>query len=103
LTQLGIAAALALCAGGASAATPAEQQAIVQTGTGGPEVMKLQTVPVLAPGAGQVLVRVYAAAVNPTDWKARAGAAGYSSPAPVTIPGGDVTRCSPSSPARPHR
>ncbi|MFT3906480.1 MAG: NADP-dependent oxidoreductase [Steroidobacteraceae bacterium] len=69
-------ALLAAALGGsmvAAAATPAEQQAIVQTGNGGPEVLKLQTVPVLAPGAGEVLIRVYAASVNPIDWKIRQG------------------------------
>jgi NADPH:quinone reductase-like Zn-dependent oxidoreductase len=68
---------LALLAAGAMAAThpiqaaeavPAQQQAVVQTGTGGPETLKLQTIPVLQPGPGQVLVRVRAAALNPTDW-----------------------------------
>jgi len=54
-------------------AVPAEQQAIVQTGTGGPEVLQLETVPVLEPGPGQVLIRAYAAAVNPIDWKLRQG------------------------------
>ncbi len=76
--------------GAASAATPREQKAIVQTGTGGVEVMKLQTVPVLEPGDGQVLIRVYAASVNPTDWKTRAGEPGYAAAAAVVIPGGDV-------------
>jgi NADPH:quinone reductase-like Zn-dependent oxidoreductase len=42
-------------------------------GYGGPEVMRLDEVPVPVPGAGQVLVRVRAAAVNPIDWKMRAG------------------------------
>lgn len=78
------------CIGMAAAATPKEQKAIVQNGSGGPEVLKLQTVPVLEPAADQVLIRVYAAAVNPTDWKSRAGAAGYTAPTAAVIPGGDV-------------
>jgi NADPH:quinone reductase-like Zn-dependent oxidoreductase len=71
-------------------ATPREQKAIVQAGTGGAKVLQLQTVPVLEPGENQVLIRVYAAAVNPTDWKSRAGTPGYTAAAPVVIPGGDV-------------
>lgn len=71
------------------AATPREQQAIVQNGNGGPEVLTLQTVPVPEPAAGQVLIRVYAAAVNPADWKTRAGMPG-AAPARAAIPGGDV-------------
>ena len=76
-----LAALLSACVGVAFGATPKEQKAIVQTGTGGPEVLKLQTVPVLEPGAGQVLIKVYAAGVNPVDWKMRAGGPGYE-PAP---------------------
>lgn len=86
-----------LCGAGlALAATPKEQQAIVQAGTGGPEVLQLQTVPVLEPGPDQVLIRVYAAAVNPVDWKMRQGTGGPRPPvglpvAPATrIPGLDV-------------
>jgi len=40
---------------------------------GGPEVLKLENVPRPEPGAGQVLVRVHAAGVNPADWKLREG------------------------------
>ena len=81
---------LGACIGIGFAATPKEQKAIVQTGTGGPEVLKSQTVPVLEPGEGQVLIRVYTAAVNPTDWKTRAGAPGYTGTTGMIIPGGDV-------------
>ena len=83
--------------GVAAAATPAVQQAIVQTGNGGPEVLTLQSVPVLQPGDHQVLIRVYAAAVNPTDWKMRIGPAPGAPPPPADaatptrrIPGLDV-------------
>ena len=40
---------------------------------GGPEVLVLEETPRPQPGAGQVLVRVLAAGVNPADWKMRAG------------------------------
>lgn len=67
---------LAACATAPVAVTPKEQKAIVLTANGGPEVLKLQTVPVLEPGKDQVLIKVYAAAVNPVDWKMRQGMAG---------------------------
>jgi len=72
------------------AATPATQQAIVQVAYGGPEVLHTQTVPVLKPGPNQVLIRIYAAGLNPTDWYMRRDEPGYTTvPVPV-IPGGDV-------------
>ena len=40
---------------------------------GGPEVLKLEDVPDLKPGAGQVLVRIHAAGVNPVEVYMRAG------------------------------
>ena len=41
---------------------------------GGPELMQLDDAPVPACGAGDLLVRVVAAGVNPIDWKMRSGA-----------------------------
>jgi NADPH:quinone reductase-like Zn-dependent oxidoreductase len=67
------AAVLATSIGLALAATPKEQKAVVQNGSGGVEVMKYQTIPVLEPGKDQVLIKVYAASVNPVDWKMRVG------------------------------
>jgi NADPH:quinone reductase-like Zn-dependent oxidoreductase len=40
---------------------------------GEPDVFRIETVPVPPPAAGEVLVRVEAAGVNPVDWKARRG------------------------------
>jgi NADPH:quinone reductase-like Zn-dependent oxidoreductase len=76
----------ALSAGPASAALPTTQQAIVQTGHGGPEVLQLQSVPVLAPRHGEVLLQVFAAAINPADWKSREAGSGGA----ALIPGFDV-------------
>ncbi len=38
---------------------------------GGPDTMQLEELPTPEPRAGEALVRVYAAAVNPVDWKIR--------------------------------
>src|SRR5437588_2608818 len=40
---------------------------------GGPEQLKLEEKPRPEPQTGEVLVRVYAAGVNPIDWKIRQG------------------------------
>jgi NADPH2:quinone reductase len=55
---------------------------------GPPEVMKITEVPTPRPGAGQVLVNVKAAGVNPADTYMRAGAYAIKPPLPYT-PGSD--------------
>ncbi|HZQ61952.1 MAG TPA: NAD(P)-dependent alcohol dehydrogenase [Casimicrobiaceae bacterium] len=40
---------------------------------GGPEVLRVETMPELTPGAGEAKVRVQAVGLNPLDWKLRAG------------------------------
>jgi NADPH:quinone reductase-like Zn-dependent oxidoreductase len=63
-------------------------KAIVMTGIGGPEVLALQEVDRPSPQAGQILVRVKAAGVNPIDYKLRkTGAMGFG---PGRILGFDV-------------
>ncbi|WP_413760752.1 NADP-dependent oxidoreductase [Streptomyces sp. MMBL 11-3] len=63
---------------------------------GGPEVLRLDEVPVPEPGPGEVLVRVHAVGVNPPDWYLRGGLTtmpGETEPGvslPV-IPGTDVS------------
>jgi NADPH:quinone reductase-like Zn-dependent oxidoreductase len=51
---------------------------------GGPEVLQLKTLPLPVPGAGEVLVKVRFAGVNPIDWKLRSGA--YHEYMPLTFP-----------------
>ena len=55
---------------------------------GGPEVMRLEEVPDLHPGPGQVVVRVKAAGVNPVDVYMRSGMYPRRPPLPYT-PGSD--------------
>jgi NADPH:quinone reductase-like Zn-dependent oxidoreductase len=62
-------------------------KAVVVTRFGGPEALRLETVPRPRPQPGDLLVRVEAAAVNPIDWKLREGLRG-DMPMPF-IPGGD--------------
>jgi len=54
---------------------------------GGPELMQLVEAPVPVCGAGDLLVRVVAAGVNPIDWKMRSGAMAAQMPKsfPITI------------------
>jgi NADPH:quinone reductase-like Zn-dependent oxidoreductase len=40
---------------------------------GGPDVLRIEDLPIPAPGPGEVLIRVEAASVNPVDYKIRSG------------------------------
>jgi len=51
----------------------AEITAIRFSDYGGPEVLSAERIPAPQPAAGEVLVDVHAASVNPIDWKVRAG------------------------------
>ena len=55
---------------------------------GGPEVLKLEEIATPRPAAGQVLVRIHAAGVNPYDTYMRAGTYAIKPPLPYT-PGSD--------------
>ena len=63
-------------------------KAIVVHEFGGPEVLRLEEVPTPRPMAGQVLVRIRAAGVNPYDTYMRNGVYAIKPPLPYT-PGSD--------------
>jgi NADPH2:quinone reductase len=63
-------------------------KAIVVHEFGGPEILKLEEIPTPKPAAGQVLVRIHAAGVNPYDTYMRAGTYAIKPPLPYT-PGSD--------------
>src|SRR5687768_6144746 len=64
-------------------------EAIVVREFGPAEVMKLEDVPIPAPGPGQVVVRVKAVGVNPVDTYIRTGTYARKPTLPYT-PGSDV-------------
>ncbi|WP_325097840.1 NADP-dependent oxidoreductase [Nocardia gipuzkoensis] len=68
----------------------ATMRAISQRTLGGPEVLTEVQLPRPVPGPGQILVRVRAAGLNPTDWRHRA-TAGLFLPAPPFVLGWDVS------------
>lgn len=67
----------------------ATMRAISQDELGGPEVLHEVELPVPKPGPSQILVRVHAAGMNPTDWKHRGHRAFL--PAPPFVLGWDVS------------
>lgn len=73
--------------GAAASAAPATSQAIVQTG----QTLALQSVATPKPGAGEVLIKVYAAGVNPVDWKRQARIPGFDAAGVVDSVGPGVT------------
>jgi NADPH:quinone reductase-like Zn-dependent oxidoreductase len=59
---------------------------------GGPEVLKLEDAPRPEPAADEVLIKVFAASVNPVDWKIRKGLRKEKFPTNFPlIPGWDVS------------
>ncbi|WP_344472587.1 NADP-dependent oxidoreductase [Glycomyces algeriensis] len=65
-------------------------RAIVQNALGGSEVLELAEVERPEPGAGEILVKVHAAGLNPVDWKVRTYGAITGDPTPFTV-GWDVS------------
>jgi NADPH:quinone reductase-like Zn-dependent oxidoreductase len=61
------------CAGDRCLQKKGTMKAIRIHNYGGPEVLKYEDAPRPQPQAGEVLVRVHAAGVNPIDWKVREG------------------------------
>lgn len=70
--------------------TTATMRAISQNVLGGPEVLTEVQLPQPVPGPGEILVRVRAAGLNPTDWRHRA-VAGLFLPEPPFVLGWDVS------------
>ena len=65
-------------------------RAVVYREIGGPEVLHLEDVPDAEPGAGEVVVAVRAAGVNPIDWKLRSGVRGNGTGGRAVRPGADA-------------
>src|SRR5205823_3276105 len=61
-----------------------QMKAIVVRAFGGPDVLRLEDAPALAPAPAEVLVRVRAAGVNPADTYIRAGTYAAKPPLPYT-------------------
>jgi len=72
---------------GACANAPTSMRAARIHAAGGPEALRIESVPVPVPAAGEVLVRVHYASINPVDWKLQERG---RLPFPA-IPGGDFS------------
>lgn len=72
-----------------SATSQPMMRAISQDELGGPEVLHEVELPIPKPGPSQILIRVHAAGMNPTDWKHRGHRAFL--PAPPFVLGWDVS------------
>jgi NADPH:quinone reductase-like Zn-dependent oxidoreductase len=70
---------------------PATSKAIVRNG----QLLSMQTVPTPRPAAGQVLIRVFAAGVNPVDWKRDLTIPGYDAAGEIASVGPGVTAFKP--------
>lgn len=70
-------------------ALPAYMRAAVIDAFGGPEGIRVRPCAIPEPGAGELLVRVYAAGINPIDWLTRAGR-GVDVPAFPAVLGWDL-------------
>jgi len=82
---------LCLAATAATQAAPGTSRAIVQAEQG----LSLQTVTTPKPAAGQVLIRIYAASVNPVDWKRSAQIPGFDAAGVIDSVGAGVTTFKP--------
>ncbi|GAB0107056.1 NADP-dependent oxidoreductase [Nocardia sp. JMUB6875] len=69
---------------------PTTMKAIGQDVLGGPEVLHEVELPVPRPGPSEILVKVHATALNPTDWKHRR-LSGLFLPPPPFVLGWDVS------------
>lgn len=70
--------------------SPATMRAAVIVAFGGPDALQVRSVPVPQLAAGEVLVRVDAAGINPIDWATRAGG-GVPVPAFPAVLGWDLS------------
>ncbi len=82
---------LCLAAAAVAQGAPATSRAIIQSG----EQLSLQSVATPQPAAGQVLIKVYAAAINPVDWKRRARIPGFDAAGIIDSVGPGVTAWKP--------
>ena len=83
---------LTIAVSAATIAQPATMRAVEIREFGGPEVLQVRDIPVPVPAAGEILLRVHAAAVNPVDTSIRAGrASGLSGAVIPYVPGFDVS------------